>query len=160
MIIEGIEFNMDWREGTSPRPALPQRAGLYCEVIWPVRGIRIGRSRDIRSRHDGHCSWMKSMKKGTGSRTARSGPLADHARDWGDIGLETFVLSTDPRLADKDLADECERRLHHWAETQTMWKNFNGEKWRPRNYGLSVTDEVAAARAWGVTLTYSKRWQA
>jgi hypothetical protein len=95
------------------------------------------------------------MKKGTGSRAARSGPLANHAKDWGDIGLETFVLSVDPRLQDSALADRCEVSLHRWAEEQSDWKNFNGEKWRPRNYGRPVVDELSAAQACGVTLRWS-----
>jgi hypothetical protein len=83
MIISGIKFNMEWRQGTSPRETLPRDYGIYCEVVWPVRGIRIGISKNIWGRHGAHASWMRSMKKGTGSRTNRSGPLADHSKDWG-----------------------------------------------------------------------------
>ncbi len=153
MIVEDILFEMNWRRGRSPAEALPKLHGVNCEVIWPVRGIRIGISKNIHGRHKGHAGWMRSMKKGTGSRTQRRGPLADHARDWGDLGLETFVLSTDPRLEDSALRLACETQLHTWAEEQSSWKNFNGEKWRPRNYGVPVVDEVQAALEWGVTLS-------
>jgi hypothetical protein len=153
MIINGILFDMDWRKGSSPCSALPRSHGIYCEVLWPVRGIRIGVSRNIFDRHKGHASWMRSMKRGTGSRTQRRGPLADHARAWGDIGLETFVLSTDPRLSDDQLRYECETELHRWAEHQTSWKNFNGEKWKPSNYGVAVIDEMAAAKQFGIMLS-------
>lgn len=95
------------------------------------------------------------MKKGTGSRANRSGPLADHAKDWGDLGLETFTLSDDPRLSDDQLRNACETQLHKWAEEQTEWKNFNGEKWKPANYGVPVLDEMAAAKTWGVTLNWT-----
>ena len=95
------------------------------------------------------------MKKGTGSRTKRSGPLANHAKDWGDLGLETFVLSTDPRLQEDALRLVCETELHRWAELQTEWKNFNGEKWIPKNYGQPVLDELQAAKASGVRLKWT-----
>lgn len=156
MIIEGIEFNMDWSPGTSPRAMLPRGYGIYCEVLWPVRGIRIGISKNLWARHGGHASWMRSMKRGTGARKGRSGPLANHAKDWGDLGLETFVLSTHPSLQSEEVRLRCESALHAWAEEQTIWKNFNGEKWRPKNYGLPVIDEEAAAQSWGVDLCWSR----
>jgi hypothetical protein len=56
MIFNNIEFNMDWRQGTSPRETLPRDYGIYCEVVWPVRGIRIGISKNIWGRHGGHAS--------------------------------------------------------------------------------------------------------
>ena len=155
MVIGGIEFNMDWRQGTSPREDLPRDYGIYCEIVWPVRGIRIGISKNIWERHKGHASWMRSMKKGTGSRTNRSGPLANHAKDWSDLGLETFTLSTDTRLREDGLRYACETQLHKWAEGQTEWKNFNGEKWKPKNYGVPVLDEASVAKALGVTLKWT-----
>lgn len=156
MIIHGIEFDMDWRPGASPRENLPRDYGIYCEIVWPVRGIRIGISKNIWQRHGGAASWMRSMKNGTGSRSGRVGPYPNHAKDWGDLGLETFVLSTNPRLRDDDLRYACETELHRWAEAQSEWKNFNGEKWRPANYGVPVLDEEAAAKTWGVTLTWTR----
>jgi hypothetical protein len=155
MIVHGIEFNMDWREGASPRETLPRDYGVYCEIVWPVRGIRIGISKNIWGRHGGAASWMRSMKKGTGSRTKRVGPYANHAKDWGDWGLETFVLSTDPRLQNDDLRYACETELHRWAEEQKEWKNFNAEKWKPKNYGVPVLDEIEAAEARGVKLNWT-----
>ena len=70
--------------------------------------------------------------------------------------METFALSTDPLLRDDDLRYACETELHRWAEEQTEWKNFNAEKWTPKNYGTLVLDEVAAAAAWGVELNWTK----
>jgi hypothetical protein len=64
MIFNDIEFNMDWRQGSSPRETLPRSYGVYCEIVWPVRGIRIGISKNIWGRHGRHVSWMRSMKKG------------------------------------------------------------------------------------------------
>lgn len=155
MLINGIRFDMDWRQGASPREMLPKRYGIYCNVVWPVRGIRIGIAKNIWARHGGHASWMRSMRKGVSARSTRSGPLADHAKDWGDLGLETFALSTDPRLEDDQIRYECETELHRWAEEQSLWKNFNGEKWKPKNYGMPVLDEVAAARSMGVDLNWT-----
>ena len=155
MIIRDVKFNMEWRQGASPRESLPRDIGVYCEIVWPVRGIRIGISKNIWDRHGRHASWMRSMKKGTGSRTNRIGPYANHAKDWADFGLETFTLSTDPRLQDDELRNDCETQLHRWAEEQTEWKNFNGEKWRPKNYGMPVLNEVVVAEAWGVELKWT-----
>lgn len=155
MVINDIEFDMNWQQGHSPRKSLPRNHGVYCEVTWPVRGIRIGISRNIWARHGGAASWMRSMQKGTGSRTNRVGPYANHAKDWGSLGLETFVLSTDRRLLDDDLRYDCETQLHKWAEEQTGWKNFNGEKWKPKNYGIPVIDEATAAKVWGVDLNWT-----
>lgn len=155
MIINDIDFNMDWRKVASSREALPRTHGIYCEIVWPVRGIRIGSSENIWKRHGDAASWMRAMKKGTGTRAKRVGPYANHAKDWGDFGLETFALSTDPRLRDYELRYACETQLHRWAEEQKEWKNFNAEKWRPANYGVPVLDETAAAETWGVKLNWT-----
>ena len=69
--------------------------------------------------------------------------------------METFALSTDPRLQDDDLRYACETQLHRWAEEQKEWKNFNAEKWRPENYGIPVLDESGAAEVRGVTLNWT-----
>jgi hypothetical protein len=155
MIINDIKFDMIWHESASPRASLPREYGIYCEIVWPVRGIRIGISKNIWGRHGGAASWMRSMKKGTGSRTKREGPYANHAKDWGDLGLETFVLSIDPRLQDDTLRYDCETHLHRWAEEQKNWKNFNAENWKPENYGTPVINEAAAAEAWGIKLSHT-----
>jgi hypothetical protein len=155
MILRGIKFDMEWRKGTSPYEVLPRkRRGIYCEVFWSVRGIRIGQAMNIFSRHRSHGRWMLDIQ--SGKIKGREGrPMADHARDWGELGYETFVLSTDLRLANNETIDTCENELHSWAKRQTDWKNFNSENGEGENYGKPVIDEVAAAKAWGVSLSWT-----
>lgn len=154
MILRGIEFNMNWEqgEGHQRRDSHPRDAGVYCEIYWPVRGIRIGVSSNIWSRHGGHLKWMRDLKAG---KVTRKGPLAAHVKDWGNIGLEVFVLSVAAGLTDKQVREDCELELHTWAERQSNWKNFNGHPRRPSNYGIPVCDERQAAKDLGVTLKWS-----
>ena len=76
MLINGIRFDMDWRQGASPREMLPKRYGIYCNVVWPVRGIRIGIAKNIWARHGGHASWMRSMRKGVSARSTLQLPIS------------------------------------------------------------------------------------
>ena len=121
----GLPLNMAWRKGHSQD--LPRCAGVYVEVLWPVRGIRIGQSKNILSRHRGALRWYRAMKDGTDRNINRRGVLPDYARQYGADGLEAFVISSDPALADDLLRKRLEAHLHEWARTQTVWRNFNTE---------------------------------
>lgn len=120
-----LSLNMDWRKGHGRD--LPRCAGVYVEVLWPVRGIRIGQSRNIHSRHKGALRWYRAMKDGTDRNAMRRGILPDYARQYGADGLEPFVISADPVLEDEMLRKRLEAHLHQWARTQTVWRNFNTE---------------------------------
>lgn len=57
----------------------------------------------------------------------RQGILPDYAREFGDDGLEAFLISANPLLEDDHLRKRIEAHLHEWARRQTIWKNFNTE---------------------------------
>jgi len=121
----GLPLNMDWRKGHSQD--LPRCAGVYVEVLWPVRGIRIGHSKNILSRHRGALRWYRAMKERTDRNISRRGILPDYARQYGADGLEAFVISADPAYEDELLRKRLEAHLHEWAGIQTVWRNFNTE---------------------------------
>lgn len=122
---EGIRLNMVWARGKAP--VLPRGPGVYVEVLWPVRGIRIGQSKDILARHRGALRWYRAMKNGTDRDANRRGILPDYAREYGADDLEAFLISADPALEDDFLRKRLEAHLHDWARQQTAWKNFNTE---------------------------------
>src|SRR6056297_1687488 len=124
-IFFGLPLNMDWHKGHSQD--LPRCAGVHVEVLWPVRGIRIGQSKNILSRHRGALRWYRAMKDGTDRNINRRGILPDYARQYGTDRLEAFVISADPALEDELLREQLEAHLHEWARTQTVWRNFNTE---------------------------------
>jgi len=89
--LDRISFNMNWQRGQGTE--LPRFAGIYVEVLWPVRGIRIGQSRNIFIRHRGALRWYRGMKAGTDRDIDRRGILPDYAREYGADGLEAFLIS-------------------------------------------------------------------
>jgi len=125
LIFADVVLNMDWRVRHGQE--LPRCAGIYVEVLWPVRGIRIGQSKNLYSRHKGALRWYRGMKAGTDRDVNRRGILPDYAREYGDEGLEPFLISSDPTLEDELLRKRVEAHLHEWARKQTVWKNFNTE---------------------------------
>lgn len=127
-LLDRISLNMDWQRGQGTE--LPRCAGVYVEVLWPVRGIRIGQSRNIFLRHRGALRWYRGMKAGTDRDINRRGILPDYARAYGADGLEPFLISADPLLDDDLLRKQVEAHLHEWARNQTVWKNFNTENTR------------------------------
>lgn len=50
------------------------------------------------------------------------------AKEWGAEGLEHFVISDDPRFADRALRVACEQFLHGWAHEQTAYRNINTQR--------------------------------
>src|SRR6056297_1288040 len=99
LIFADVVLNMDWRVRHGQE--LPRCAGIYVEVLWPVRGIRIGQSKNLYSRHKGALRWYRGMKAGTDRDVNRRGILPDYAREYGDEGLEPFLISSDPTLEDE-----------------------------------------------------------
>lgn len=121
-------LNMDWQKGQGRE--LPRTAGVYVEVLWPVCGIRIGQSGNVYLRHRGALRWYRAMKAGTDRDVNRRGILPDYARQYGDEGLEAFLICADPALEDDLLRKRLEAHLHEWARSQSTWKNFNTENTR------------------------------
>lgn len=61
----------------------------------------------------------------------RTLPIAQAAKKTGRIGFEFYVISTDPRLADKALRQECERVLFQWVRAQPGLVDRNRQRsWR------------------------------
>lgn len=132
---EGVLLNVSWLPayGLSP-DLLPDKPGLYAEIYWPERGVRIGETgRSIRSkiRHD--IRWFKNMHAGTAppEQLRRTLPIAMAAKQSGDVGFEFYPVSTDPRLADKKLRQNAERFLFSWVRAQRNLVDWNRQvSWR------------------------------
>ena len=131
----GIELNVNWVAGQgTPVNELPACAGVYAEIYWPELGVRIGETGiSIRGkiRHD--IRWFESMRDGTAApnQLRRTLPIAMAAKKSGSNGFEFYVVSTDPRLLNKDIRQECERFLFKWLEGQIEYISWNRQKsWR------------------------------
>jgi hypothetical protein len=129
--LQGISMNTDWREGAcSPLPSAP---GIYAEVCWPERAVRIGETgRSIRAKVAHDWRWMRAMHDGTApaSQLRRPHPICRAAIELGPVAFEAYTVSADPRLADKALRQELERTLFGWLEG-ACWVNWNRQvSWR------------------------------
>lgn len=132
---EGIRLHVSWLPGRGSSPdLLPDRPGLYAEIYWPERGVRIGETgRSIRGkiRHD--IRWMKSMRARTAppEQLRRTLPIAMAAKRTGHVGFEFYAVSVDPRLAEKSLRQEAERFLFSWVRRQEELVDWNRQvSWR------------------------------
>jgi len=109
---------------------LPKSPGLYAEVYWPERGLRIGESKSIRQkiRHD--IAWINAMYNGSADETQlrRVTPIAQAAKATGVKGFEFYLVSDDPRLEDRALRHETERFLFKWAEQAEEFKSWNFQR--------------------------------
>lgn len=132
---EGVRLNVSWLPASSRSPdLLPDKPGLYAEIYWPERGVRIGETgRSIRGkiRHD--IRWFKSMHAGTAppEQLRRTLPIAIAAKKSGVEGFGFYPISTDPRLVDKDLRQDAERFLFSWVRAQQHLMDWNRQvSWR------------------------------
>lgn len=135
IVFAGIDLNVSWGVGQgTPVSELPTCAGVYAEIHWPKRGVRIGETgNSIRGkiRHD--IRWFESMRNRTAgyAQLKRTIPIAMTAKEGGSDGFEYYVVSSDPRLLDKPLRQECERFMFKWIEEQTKYVSWNHQKsWR------------------------------
>lgn len=131
----GLSLKVFWRPGLGTVPdRLPNTAGIYAEIYWPERGIRIGETgRSIRGkiRHD--LRWFESMKNGTApaAQLRRTLPIAMAAKRTGSDGFEFFTVCDDPRLADKQLRQDTERFLFRWVRAHSDLVDWNRQvSWR------------------------------
>lgn len=133
--LDGVPLFTDFREGQgTPVDVLPVTAGIYAEVYWPLRGLRIGETgRSIRGKIKHDIRWFKSMHDGSAppEQLRRTLPIAQAAKATGSLGFEFFVVSAEPRLADKDLRQAAERSLFLWADATEDFENWNRQRsWR------------------------------
>ena len=132
---KGIALNVDWRpeNGLSVQD-LPDRPGIYAEIHWPKRGVRIGETGlSIRRQIQHDVRWFQGMHLGTEKpeQLRRSIPIAQTAKEHGARAFSFYVVSTDPRLVDKDLRQDCERHLFQWLSDHTEFESWNHQKsWR------------------------------
>ena len=128
-----ILLNVDWRQGESDRATLPTTPGIYAEVFWPARAVRIGETGlSIRAKVGQDWSWLRSMGDGTAPATQlrRSHPICAAAREFGSDGFEAFLVSDDPQLLDKTVRQECERYLFEYVRA-SEWIDWNRQRsWR------------------------------
>lgn len=132
---EGIRLNVSWIEGKGVEPEqLPNRPGIYAEIYWPERGVRIGETgNSIRGKIKHDIRWFEGMKNGTEKpeQLRRTLPIAMAAKRTGKVGFEFYVVSADPGLSDKALRQACERHLFDWVRKQPHFVDWNRQKsWR------------------------------
>ena len=132
---QGVRLSVDWqmRRGLNSSE-LPARPGVYAEVYWPQRGVRIGETgRSIRAkiRHD--IRWFNSLRDGTApqEQLRRTLPIALAAKATGEAGFEFYVVSDDDRLEDKLLRQSCERFMFDWVRAHPGLTDWNRQRsWR------------------------------
>ena len=139
MIYKGIQFYLSFVEGEGDVANMPIHGGIYAEVHWPTRSIRIGETGiSMRGRNRKHISWADKHRNGTHNEKEanRQGIIVDLVKEWGSEGLEFYVITNDPRVRgkDKELRVDCEKHLHEWARVQTEFQNINTQRgYRTRN---------------------------
>ena len=71
---------MDWCPGAGKRVEdLPTTAGIYAEIYWPERGVRIGETGlSVRDKIRKDIRWFESMKSRTAPVAQRRGRFRDH----------------------------------------------------------------------------------
>jgi len=129
---QGILLDINWNPGSGiPVTELPTTYGIYAEIYWPTRGVRIGETgRSIRGkiRHD--IRWFRSMHNGTAppSELRRTIPIAMTAKEHGEEAFEFYVVSADHRLSDKSLRQDCERFMFAWLEEGAQYESWNHQR--------------------------------
>lgn len=129
-----IDLSIDWSPGRGSPLRLPALAGVYAEIHWPTRGVRIGETgRSIRGKIAHDLRWFRSMQDGTAGpeQLRRTLPIALTARKSGAAGFEFYVVSCDPRLIDKALRQEVERFMFVWVARHSHYVDWNRQvSWR------------------------------
>ncbi len=130
MDFEGIPLHLDFRRGFGDVSKMPTGFGIYAEIHWPTLNLRIGESQNVRARNLAHIRWADKHRFGTHSpkETLRRGRIVDLVKEWGSEGLEHYLITSHPRLADRVLRVECEKFLHAWARTQTQYVDINTQR--------------------------------
>ena len=133
MIYRGIQFNLSFVEGEGDVAKMPTHGGIYAEVHWPTRSIRIGETGiSMRGRNRNHINWANKHRNGTHieKKANRKGIIVNLVKEWGSEGLEFYVITDDPRVRgeDKELRVDCEKNLHEWARVQTEFRNINTQR--------------------------------
>ncbi len=130
LIFDGVALNLNFVQGQGDVRLLPKGPGIYAQVHWPTRSLRIGESKHVRTHNLAHIRWAEKHRAGTHPPhlANRRGVIVDLVMTWGAQGLEHYLVSDDPQLADRIFRVECEKFLHAWARTQTVYVNINTQR--------------------------------
>ena len=132
MVYKGIQFNLSFSEGEGNVADMPTHGGIYAEIHWPTRSIRIGETgNSMRGRNRSHMRWADKHRNSTHNEKEanRQGIIVDLVKEWGSEGLEYYVISEDLRVReDRELRVDCEKHLHEWARVQTEFQNINTQR--------------------------------
>ena len=131
----GVQLHVEWNpDNAFLVQDLPRCPGIYSEIYMPKRGVRIGETgRSIRGKIQHDIRWFRSMYDGSApeAQLRRTLPIAEAAKKTGAEGFVFFVVSTDPRLFDKELRQACERHLFAWVGAHSSWIDWNRQRsWR------------------------------
>ena len=138
MRYKGVQFNLSFVEGKGDVDNMPTHGGIYAEIHWPTRSIRIGETGiSMRGRNRSHMRWADKHYNSTHNEkeTNRQGTIVDLVKEWGSKGLEYYVITDDPKVrVDREFRVDCEKQLHEWAQVQTEFRNINTQRgYRTRN---------------------------
>ncbi len=148
MLFREIELHVDWVDNRGFQPSdAPSLPGLYAQIYWPERAVRIGQSSNIKQRLSEATAWANAMRNGTAAENQlrRTSELCQRVKQTGNEGFEYFLISDDPRFSEKSLRLECEAFLFGWFQSNSehnRWKNWNLE--RPRKELMPIYNEGAA----------------
>lgn len=130
-----IDLFVGWVEVNSmPADAFPTSPGIYAEICWPRKGVRVGETgKSLRGkiRHD--IRWFKGMHDGTEKpeQLRRTSPICMAAKEMGLAGFKFYLVSKDPKLTDKQLRQDCERYLFDWCAKHQTLESWNFQRsWR------------------------------
>lgn len=126
---------------SSPPLLVPAAPGIYAEIHWATRGVRVGETgNSLRGKFAHDARWMSQMH----SRTAPESqlrrlrmndphPIVLHAAEHGPSAFEFFVVSSDGRLDDESIRHDVERFLFAWVRSQPHYVDWNRQvSWRMR----------------------------
>jgi hypothetical protein len=136
LMFRDAPLHVDWREKTGlSAEQMPRAAGLYAQIYWPDRAVRIGQSANIYSRLREATTWARDMQSGTAraSQLRRTSELCERVKKSGNEGFKYFTISSHPMFVDESLRRECEAFLFGWFAATAAgkkWRNWNGERVR------------------------------
>lgn len=145
IVYKGIELFVGWsRETSIPVDELPKCAGLYAEIHWASKGVRIGHTANIRARHKQSSRWAKEMQDGTApvAQLRRNNVFCQAVKRGDEFGH--CVISTDPRLNDKQLRLEVESFLFEWVARHEIFQDFNYQRGWKNTLPYATVDEAVA----------------